>query len=187
MRPIRQSVVEIRPLFQERQCTELVDWAERQGLPPWAGGAESTALSRRVVDELLRAGLWPCLAEAIRLALCREPVRFAGPAFIDRFDAGQRLLPAAGSGIEIECPHEETEEPFGICGRCRETTVVVMAFLNDAFAGGEFVYHLYDGPVTVEPAAGAALVFPAFLTCEDAPVREGCKYVLRVAVKVAEL
>jgi hypothetical protein len=172
MPPVRQSVVELRPLFHEQQCAELVDWAKRRGLSPWPAGAESPALNRCALDEPLLAGLWPRLAGALRLALRREPVRFAGLAFIDRFDPGQRLLPAAGGGME--------------CGRELDKTVSVVVFLSDNVTGGELICYLHDGPVTVEPAAGAALVYPAFLTCEDAPVRAGRKYVLRAAVSLAD-
>jgi hypothetical protein len=172
MPPVRLSIVELGRLFDEEQCTELVDWAERQGLSPWPVGAESPALSRCVVDDALLAGLWPPLAEAIRRALRREPDRFAGPAFIDRFDPGQRLPPAAGGGIE--------------CGREPEKILGVVVFLSEAFAGGKFIGYPHGAPVTVEPAAGSAVAYPAFLTCEDALVRSGRKYVLRAAVAVAE-
>jgi hypothetical protein len=173
MHPVRQSVVALTALFHERQCTDLVDWAERQGLSAWPADADSPALSRRSVDEAVLAGLWPGLERAIRRALRREPVRFAGAAFIDRFDSGQGLPPAAGGGVEYDF-------------HSMKAVLHVVAFLSDAFAGGELIGYPHDGPVVVEPAAGAALLFPGFVTCEDAPVREGRKYVLRAAVTVAE-
>jgi hypothetical protein len=38
------------------------------------------------------------------------------------------------------------------------------------------------GPKAYLPPAGTALTFPAFLMCEDMPVRAGSKYVLRLAL-----
>ena len=172
MPPVRQSIVELGPLFDEEQCTLLVDWAERRGLSPWPADSESPALSRCVLEEAMFAALWPRLAEAIRRALRCKPLRLVSPTVIDRFKAGQRLPPAAGGGIE--------------CGREPEKALGVVAFLGGACAGGEFICYPHDGPVTVAPTAGTALVYPAFLTCEDAPVRAGRKYVLRAAIAGAE-
>jgi hypothetical protein len=169
--PVRQSIIELGPVFDEGQCAGLVEWAERRGLSPWPADAESPALSRCGVEEAVFAPLWPLLAEAIRRALRCESLRLVGPPVIDRFKAGQRLPPAAGGGIE--------------CGREAEKALGVVAFLGGACAGGEFICYPHDGPVTVAPTVGTALVFPAFLTCEDAPVRAGRKYVLRAAVAVA--
>jgi predicted 2-oxoglutarate/Fe(II)-dependent dioxygenase YbiX len=58
-----------------------------------------------------------------------------------------------------------------------------MVYLNDGFEGGETIFHRhYQGPLSVRPVRGLALVFFHRQLHEGAPVIRGRKYVLRTDV-----
>src|SRR5262245_2116613 len=71
---IRQSIVELESLFQERQCAKIIAWAEQQGFVPTPGDSESPAFARCVADEGVLMHLWLRLAGAIEAATGRTAI-----------------------------------------------------------------------------------------------------------------
>ena len=156
------GVYRLESVFDEAQCAALIAWSEAEGLAPRGGPDEAPAFARCAEPERLPAFVWPRLTAALGAA----GLRLAGApriAVIDRFDAGQRLLPAVAGG----------EGPDGLA---------VVVPLNDGCAGGEAVCYPAAGPQLVVLRAGAGMAFPAVLTYEELPVRTGPKYVLRAVV-----
>lgn len=150
---------ELAGLLVAAEREELIAWAEAR-LAPWPPAAEAPQLARCAVEgpalDMLVARISGRLGRALKLC---------GAAYIARFDAGQRLLPAPG-------------------GEPPESLAVVVA-LSGGHAGGELVTYPPGGPRYHALAAGAALAFPAYLASEELPVREGRKYVLRMALAEA--
>jgi hypothetical protein len=154
----RLQVVELSGLVDAEERSGLIAWAEQRLAWPVEPGAPQ--LARCEVEEALLEGLVARLAGRLG-----RPLRLAGPAFLDRLDAGQRLPPTPGGGCHA-----------GV------SAMAVIVALNEGFRGGELVLYLFDAPSARVFPAGSAVAFPASMTCEELPVSAGRKYVLRLAL-----
>jgi len=87
-----------------------------------------------------------------------------------RYDPGQRFAPHFDGSFRRD--------------NGEESQLTFMIYLNDDFTGGETKFYCDDGALrlAVKPEQAMALVFIHDHLHEGAPVRLGCKYVLRTDV-----
>jgi hypothetical protein len=158
-----KHLVALSPVLTQQECAHWIARSEQRGYAEEVapGGA------RCVLDDPgLAALLWSRLGPAL-IAPGQKPTgHLTARQHFHRFDIGQRSLPGpAGLG--------ETEADL-------QGRLVVLLYLNEGYEGGETFCFLFEGPICVEPCRGLALVLPAWLTCEEMPVRHGRKYLLRL-------
>jgi hypothetical protein len=163
--PLNSTMFELPELFSADECASLIAWSETHGYIDEPADADTPPThARSAVEEPLPVFVWSRLAESLAGPAAE---RFVEPVFY-RFDPGQRLLPAAGS-----------RPSFDSVGEIRWCVVV---YLNEGFGAGETMCYPAEGPASVLPRQGMALVFPAYLTSEELPVQQGRKYILRAEI-----